>query len=150
MEGDFRLAEIPTPFDQQGLRAIFAKEGMDRWPVMKLFIDGTSIHPKNKPFWSDGDAFVPIQVVSERLGYTYTYNELLGKYEISKTGQSISISPTSEWAVINGEQKLMKRRPVQNDRTIFLSYEDVSMILQVSATFDAQDGQLFMASGVRK
>jgi hypothetical protein len=146
LDEDFRMSEVPTPFDQQGLRAIFAREGIDRWPIMKLFIDGISVRPKNKPFWKEDSAFVSIEMLSDKLGYSYTYNESLSRYELSKQDQKAYFSLNSEWVNVNGTERLLKKRPIVSNGSLFLTFEDAAMMLQLDSSLDVMDGQLFMVS----
>ncbi|CAG7621992.1 hypothetical protein ACFQI7_05235 [Paenibacillus allorhizosphaerae] len=63
--GDFRshvaLRDIPPPWEQQGLYAILRKEGLQRWPIIYLFINGRLQAAGKQYMDSDGQLFIPIQ-----------------------------------------------------------------------------------------
>ncbi|WP_218090563.1 hypothetical protein [Paenibacillus solanacearum] len=55
------LKDIPPPWEQQGLYAIMRKEGMERWPMLYLFVNGKVQAAGKRYTDTSGQLYIPIQ-----------------------------------------------------------------------------------------
>jgi hypothetical protein len=143
------LRAIPPPFVSRGLTAMLQREGMDKWPLVHMVMNGLPLAPMKRYEDKEGNLYVPLRLFSEEAADSTKERRVVdddgGKRLTARFKQyEVHLLLDEQQAVINGVQVRLSQRVRRMGTEPMVAVGDLKALFGVNAKWDEAGSSLLL------
>ncbi|WP_165452439.1 stalk domain-containing protein [Paenibacillus thalictri] len=135
------------PFEQQGISSMLQRDGMKKWPLVRLYYNGHGVNPQRKVYQRDGGIYVPVSYLTQQLGAsmeTVKAADQDKEYQIKLPSNKVDLLLDTDAFTLNGGKGKLKKKIRMEEQEPVISIEDASALLPIKTTWFEQSGTLII------
>ncbi|SFL49226.1 Copper amine oxidase N-terminal domain-containing protein [Paenibacillus sp. 1_12] len=145
------LQAIPPSFSGRGLTAILKRDGLDKWPLTHLIMNGMPLTPIKRYEDKEGNVYVPLRLFNEEtvqgLKEQRTVDSDGGRrIKVKYKQRDIQLRLDEQQAIVNGVTFKLSQRVRRMGSEFVVGTDDLKTLFNVTARWDESGSSLLMES----
>jgi hypothetical protein len=143
------LKAIPPPIASKGLTKSLNKEGMERWPLVHVFIEGMPLAPIKRYSDREAHVYIPLRLFNESSGELTKDSRFADEHEGRKIKiiykqYTLQLQLDEQLATINGNQINLSQRIRRFGAEPMIAVDDLGTLFGIQAKWDESGNSLFI------
>ncbi|WP_240417400.1 stalk domain-containing protein [Paenibacillus periandrae] len=146
-----KLLAIPPSFSSRGLTAMLKRDGMDKWPLVNMVMNGIPLAPVKRYEDKEGNMYVPLRLFSEEtvLGpkeQRTADNDGGRRIKAHYKQRDVQLRLDEQQAAVNGVTIKLNQRVRRMGAEFVVAIDDLKALFDVTAHWDESGSSLLMES----
>ncbi|MFE5319764.1 stalk domain-containing protein [Paenibacillus sp. NPDC056579] len=139
------LKPIPLPLEKQGVPRMLKHEGMDRWPIVVMFMNGMPVTAVRK-YDDNGTVYVPLRLFTEGTPGSETMDDAnLVRFQFSN--HLVQVQLNQEQAFVDGQSVRLRHAIKKIGKEPVVPVSELPTLLGAAVQLDEEGGGMFVNTG---
>lgn len=140
------LRPIPFPFQRQRLNELLQKDGMPRWPLVHVFVNGRPVTAIRRYDDQNGVIYIPIKSLDETESTSTSSSSTDPSVKIKFHQHEVQLQNNDNQATKDGKPVTLQQKIMTVDNEPMILMNDLNELLDVTIRWDEGDSTLFVDS----
>ncbi|WP_028549367.1 stalk domain-containing protein [Paenibacillus sp. UNC451MF] len=138
------IKPMTLPLDKQGIRIMLKNEGMDRWPLVLMYLNGKPYNAVRK-YNENGVDYIPLRLFSEGEEANSSLNNGDDKpVDVQFQRRSVQVRMNQEQAMIDGKSVKLKRSIKKMGMEPVVPVSELPELFGVAILWDGEDSGMIV------